>query len=128
MALPAPPDEDAFVAQWRDGSDVDALIEVVGEAVDARRLMLAARLAGLLPDDVDDPAVERARRAAKLVLVPGLDPHDVSWSAFEEAARELHVSRVARAKLRQRRAADGDDRRVGRLDGRRRHRRKTRRR
>lgn len=112
--------EDAFVDRWRSADDDAALVDVLRAAVAARRVRLAGRLAQLLPDDVDDPAVGRARRAAALVLHDRLDPADVSWSALEEALAELHRERIDRAKLRQRRRAAGDDRRIGRLDGRRR--------
>ena len=64
--------EDEFVAAWRSGSDEDAelLLDLVTAAVDARRPMLAARLVGLLDDDVggDDPAVVRARAAGRMLL------------------------------------------------------------
>lgn len=108
-------EEDAFVAGLLT-ADAERLADAVREAVEARRLGLAARLVGLLDAELDDdPVIARARRAAALVVHGQLAPEDVSWSALDEALRDAHRHRVDRAQERQRRAARGDERRVGRV-------------
>lgn len=100
--------EDAFVARFRDGQDEAGLEEAIAAAVEARRPLLAARLVGLL-DDEAGPELERACRAAALVLHQGLGPEDVSWSALDDALRELRDRRMARTRARWERARSGRD-------------------
>jgi DNA-binding transcriptional ArsR family regulator len=110
VALPPsdPAAEDAFVSVFRDGrADEDALTEVIGACLDARRLRLAARLVGLIEGEDDDPVLQRARRAAALVVHEGLDAGDVSWSALDEALDELRAARMVRSKGRMRRFLNG---------------------
>jgi len=95
--------EDGFIAAWRDGSDEEAelLLELVTAAVEARRPMLAARLVGLLDDDVggDDPSVMRARAAARMLL---RTPERVDPALLEDflgawrRSRKVYMDRVRR--------------------------------
>lgn len=54
-------------------AEPDELATAVREAVRAGRPQLAARLVGLLGEGAvaDDPVLERARRAARLLCLPG---------------------------------------------------------
>lgn len=109
-------EEDAFVSSLI-GAPTDDLVVWVAEAMGEGRVSLAARIVGLVDEDAtDDPAVLRARAAARFVLHRRLGPEDVSWAEMEDALRALHRERIDRAKYRQRLRADGDNRRVGRLD------------
>ena len=106
-ALPArtPDAEDAFVAAWQAADDPEPLAAVISEALAARRPQLAARLVTLLPDDGDDPAhptLDRARAAARLLLVATPDPQaaadlDAAW----QGARDAWMKR-ARTRMRRR--------------------------
>ncbi len=75
LALPAPEEaaEDAFVVDTEARGDLGLIQARVGAALDARRPRLAARLANLISDAaleaLDDPALRRARAAARLLLV-----------------------------------------------------------
>lgn len=111
-----PEAEDAFVAEWARSDDVEALIEAVGDAVDARRPRLAARLVGLLPDRVEiEPgsALERASRAARLLLVDVSSP--VHFNALDEAWASFRKTRVKRMKTRMREAMKREPQRVSRF-------------
>lgn len=121
-ALPARAerDEDDFVAAWTALPDTDGLHDVIDEALQQGRVALAARLVGLLPEEQDDPALARARRAARFVVHHRLGPEDASWSELEDAWREVRRDRMRRARLRQRAVVDGREGRIGRLDRRRR--------
>lgn len=123
--LPArtPEAEDAFVAGLIDADDDDMLVELVGLAVSERRVLLAGRLFQLLDERIDpEPGspLDRAAKAARLWLAPKLRPEDVSWSELDEAWDAARQSRVRRIKQRMRDRLDGVDRRIGRLDRRRR--------
>lgn len=104
--LPArdPAAENAFVAAWSADPDPGVLPDVVGAALDARRPRLAARLVNLLDDGVvdGDPNLERARRAARLLLLegPSSDAALAEFSAAWESARGAWMAR-ARARHRQ---------------------------
>jgi hypothetical protein len=96
-------DEDRFVAAWRLAADSDGvlLVDMVTAAVDARRPMLAARLVGLLDeaDGTEDPAVQRARSAARLLLrTPDrLDPVLLEdFMAAWRRSRKVYMDRVRR--------------------------------
>jgi hypothetical protein len=111
-------EEDTFVARWSEVSDPEALLELIEEAMGARRPQLAARLVGLLPDEADagDHEVVAARRAARLLL---LDPHETperAWSALEDAWEALRKRRMRRIKERMRNHLEGRTIRTGRLD------------
>lgn len=114
-------EEDAFVARFRDADD-DGLMQAVVSAVEARRVSLAARLVGLLEDDVDNPAIARARAAAELMLHPGLTAADVSWCAMDDVIREIRRSRMRAHKDRQRAVLKGTSgqRRISRVSRKRR--------
>jgi hypothetical protein len=116
-------DEDGYVRAWSDSDDTDGLIAAIEAAVDARRPMLAARLVQLLDEHVEiEPgsALERASRAARLILTHKATPEDNSWSALEDAWREVRQSRMRRIRQRMRDRLEGKNRRVGRLDRKRR--------
>jgi hypothetical protein len=89
-------EEDAFVWSLLDGAPPDTIAELVGEALEAGRPQLAARLVGLLPEDRDDPDFERARAAARFVVQGAdADPSDLdsAWRFLRER-RETWRSRV----------------------------------
>jgi hypothetical protein len=111
-------DEERVVSRFRDGAhDESALLDALFEAMDGGRLRLAVRLVGLLEQDHEDVMVQRARRAATMMVHNGLDAADVSWSECDEALRALRVRRMERAKRRIRDRVTGDrPGRVGRLD------------
>ena len=96
-------DEDRFVAAWRVAADSDAglLVDMVTAAVDDRRPMLAARLVGLLEpgDGTEDPAIQRARAAARLLLrTPDrVDPAVLEdFMAAWRRSRKVYMDRVRR--------------------------------
>ncbi|MCB9671039.1 MAG: hypothetical protein H6736_10815 [Alphaproteobacteria bacterium] len=121
MELPARDDaaEDAFVAGWIESDDTDGLVELVTLAIQERRPRLAGRLFQLLDDQLDpEPgsALDRAARAARMFLVRDELPEDRSWSALEEAWIDARRGRVRRIKQRWRDRLAGVDRRIGRLE------------
>lgn len=95
--------EERFVAAWRLTSDEEAtlLIDMVNAAVEARRPMLAARLVGLVADELagDDPSIQRARSAARLLLRA---PDRVAPDLLEDfmhawrRGRKVYMDRVRR--------------------------------
>lgn len=98
--------EDAFLEELSNWSDADALIEVVESAVAAKRIRLAARVAGLLEDHDDiepDSPLEKALRAARLLLIHRNTPEERSWAELDEAMNQLRQERFVRAKGRMRR-------------------------
>lgn len=112
--------EDAFVQQWTESDDTDGLLDIITAAMDARRPRLAARLVGLLEDHVEiEPGspIDRARAAARMVLMREVRPEDVSWSEFEDAWSEARRSRMNRLMRRQRQRLVGDASRIGRVSG-----------
>lgn len=90
-ALPArdTAEEDAFVWSLLDGSP-DEIVHLVGEAIDAGRPQLAARLVGLLPDELEDPDLNRARAAARFVVQGA----DADWSELDTAWRRARERRL----------------------------------
>jgi len=97
------PAEDAFVSAWLGGTDVDLLEQVITDAMDERRPMVAARLVQLLPDHVEvEPgsALDRASRAAGMLV---LDSKNVElFNALDEAWRSVRKKRMRRMLKRQR--------------------------
>jgi hypothetical protein len=96
-------EEDRYVAAWRDAEElhVGVLVDRVTDAIDARRPMLAARLVGLLDDDVaaDDPNIARARSAARLLMrTPDrVDPAILEdFMAAWRRGRKMYMDRVRR--------------------------------
>jgi len=96
-------EEDRFVAAWRLAADDEGelLVDMVTAAVDARRPMLAARLVGLLDDEdgTDEPAVRRARAAARLLLrtPERIDPEVLEdFMAAWRRSRKVYMDRVRR--------------------------------
>ena len=113
--MPLPPrsrsEEDAFVASWAATEDIDSLVEIISEAIDDKRPLLAARLVGLLDEqvEIDDPEVERARDAARFVLHRGEDAADHMFRQLEEAWDEVRRNRrIWRVRVRQRAALRGE--------------------
>lgn len=97
------PDEESFVAAWRDAVDPTGLELVVEQAIEARRPMLAARLVGLLPEAEDeDPAVQRARRAARMLLRSGSAEDPVLVEEFLLVWRRSRRAFMNRVRRRQR--------------------------
>lgn len=90
--------EEAFVARFRrPDAETEELVAAVTAALDARRPQLAARLVCLLPEAVPiEPgsALERACRAARLVLQRPVSPADASWSELDDAWVEARKSRL----------------------------------
>jgi len=112
-------DEDAYVAAFRDSEDVPRIINAVTRAIDARRPRLAARLVGLLDGLVDAPpgsALARAQSAARLFVHHKPTPAENSWSALQDAWRDVQRRSVDRAKRRQRRALSGKQDRIPRVE------------
>ncbi len=112
MALPPRESalEDAFVEDFRDGGDTDALIAAITEALEERRPRLAARLVGLLDRHVEiEPgsAVERARRAAQLIVVRRNEGFQQAWDDLEDAWKRARQRRMRRIRARQRRTLGG---------------------
>ena len=118
MALPdrAPEAEEAFIERFRQpDADTDLLVEAIGLAMDARRPLLAARLVTLLDDHVEIPAgsdLDRARQAARFVVMHKPSPEDRSWSALEDAWRDVRQVRMRRIKRRMRVRMSGKQERV----------------
>jgi hypothetical protein len=112
--------EDTFVRDWSESDDSTALEGVIEEAMAARRPRLAARLVGLLDGHYEiEPgsALDRARKAARLVLTNKARPEDNSWSEFEDAWTDVRRGRMNRIRRRQRRSLTGKEpKRIGRLD------------
>ena len=77
--------------------DADEILGVVLDAV-------AARAVGLLPPGygADEPAVERARRAGRMMLLAPVDRRGPIIEELEAAAALLQGSWMARARQRQR--------------------------
>ncbi len=96
-------EEDRYVAAWRDAADdrTPLLVERVSEAIDARRPMLAARLVGLIDEDVasGEPHIARARSAARLLI---RTPDRVDPAILEDfmsawrRGRKMYMDRVRR--------------------------------
>ena len=122
MPLPerTEPAEDAFVREWSESDDSGALEGVIEEAMAARRPRLAARLVGLLDNHFEiapGSALDRAQKAARLVLTNRARPEDNSWSEFEDAWTEVRRGRMNRIRRRQRHHLTGKEpKRIGRLD------------
>ena len=111
--------EDAFVTELGRRDDTDALIEAIEAAMGDRRPRLAARLVSLLDQHVEiEPGspLERAQRAARLLLHDREKPEDRSWSELELAWAELRRHRMRRIRRRMRNALNGRNERIGRLD------------
>jgi hypothetical protein len=107
--------EDTFVAQM-GGAPNTEIIDCAVLAVDAARPVLAARLVGLLPPDVDfdeHPQLARAQRAAKLVLLAPVDRRGPVIAAFEVALSAMKGRHMHRAKARLRRVAAGESKGAG---------------
>ncbi len=102
--------EDAWI-QSLDGGAVPHLIDACLAAMDAGRPGLAARVLSLLEDeDIPDvPELERARRAARLLLLAPVDRRGPIIAELEAEVASLRRAHVARARARQRRRARGDD-------------------
>lgn len=112
LELPARtrPAEDAFVEAWLAEDDPDLIAEVVEVAVQARRMQLAARLVGLLGDKAYvEPGsdLERAQKAAALLLMSKETPEERSWSVFEDAWSSVRRRRMKRIKARMRDSISG---------------------
>jgi len=92
--------EERFLATWRDSDDTDGLIEAISAAVEARRPQLAARLVGLLGEQVEVEAgspVDQARKAARMLMLPTASAAD--FIALQSAwiiARKLRMRRIKR--------------------------------
>lgn len=103
MSLPgrSPELEDTFL-RGLEGADDARLAALVREALAAGRPGLAGRLVGMLGADLDDdPAIERARRAARLLCIER--PEVVAFPELEELLEELRQRRMARSRARHRR-------------------------
>jgi hypothetical protein len=103
--------EDAFLEELSHWSDAGALIEVVEAAVAAKRIQLAARIAGLLEGHLDiEPGspLEKAVRAASFLLLRRSTPAENSWAELDEAMNQLRQERFVRAKRRMRRNSRQD--------------------
>ncbi|MFT6144457.1 MAG: hypothetical protein ACJAZO_001867 [Myxococcota bacterium] len=112
--------EDVFVDELSNGDDIVALETAITDCLDARRPQLAARLVGLLDERVEiEPgsALHRAQQAATFFLFNKPTPADNSWSALDDAWREVRSKMVLRARKRMRNVANGKNTRIGRVVG-----------
>lgn len=100
---PTPAEEDAYLDSLRAAEHEDVLA-AVQEAMGAGRPQLAARMVGLLPRSMakDNPAVARARKAARMFLMASLDRRGPIIAELEAAVRALRADWVQRARARQR--------------------------
>ncbi|MBX2797652.1 MAG: hypothetical protein KTR31_08295 [Myxococcales bacterium] len=115
--------EDRFVEQFLTDDDMEFLVEAIEHAMEARRPRLAARLVGLLGERVPVEAgsdLDRAKRAAHLMLFDKTRPEDLSWSELEDAWGRVRRRRLKRIKARMRASIAGSSARFGRLGTRRR--------
>lgn len=115
--------EDAFVSSFSGDEDPSALIEAIEAAMGERRPRLAARLVGLLGDLIEiEPGsdLDRAQRAAHLLLFDRARPSELSWSELEDAWDRVRRRRMRRIKSRMRASMTGSGARFGRLGNRRR--------
>lgn len=103
-----PPDraaEDSFLRACEQRDDLDAIAALVGAALDARRPQLAARLVGLLDQEVEvtpGSALDRARRAARLLMLAPSEP-ELSWvEELDEAWQLARQARLVRTQARMR--------------------------
>lgn len=95
--------EDAFVAAWSAAEALDGLDAVVEAALEARRPMLAARLCGLLPEEAaEDPALQRAFAAARLLLRVDREPDPLLVEGFYEEWKRARRAFMDRVRRRQR--------------------------
>ena len=98
-------EEDRFVSAHSD-ADPSRLTELVGLALDAGRVGLAARLVGLIPESaVPKPSLDRARAAARLLVLRGADAPERAYDGLIEAWVEVRKRRIDGARQRMRRAA-----------------------
>ena len=81
-------EEDAFVWGLLEDAPNDDIAALVGDALEAGRPQLAARLVGLLSEDMEDPDLDRARAAARLVVqgagTPAGSELDAAWRRRRE--------------------------------------------
>lgn len=106
-ALPerSPAAEDAWIETWREAEPDETLAGAVAAALAAGRPQLAARLVGLLDGRVEIPPgspLQRARRAAGLLLLRREEPDPQDIEALEEAWRAVQQGRLLRARQRAR--------------------------
>lgn len=107
---PRPVDEDAWLTALAE-EHPDVIVGAVTDALAARRPQLAARAVGLLPEDADGPGVDRARRAARLLLLSPVDRRGPVLAELEAAVMEMKEAWMLRARRRQRkRIVDPHDR------------------
>ena len=110
LPSPDPLAEDAYITSWEQSDDGEGLVEAITHAIEARRPQLAAQLVGLLSDDIEhEPgdAVDRARRAAHLVLFKRRDASQDAFDELEDAWRRLRRRRMWRFRRRQRQSTGG---------------------
>lgn len=93
-------DEDAWIRALHS-ADEEQVVEAVKTAVRGGRPGLAARAVGLLHEDLQDPDVLRAQRAARLLC---LQKEPLVWVELDEALDRLRSRRVAGFKARHRKA------------------------
>lgn len=100
---PNPAQEDAFLDALRQ-AEHEEVLAAVEEAMRAGRPQLAARIVGLLPRSMaaDQPAVARARKAARMFLMASLDRRGPIIAELEAAVADLKADWVQRARARQR--------------------------
>lgn len=117
-----PAEEDAFLDAVRH-DPVDELVEWTRLAIEARRPTLAGRLFNLVDDQIDpEPGtpLHKAAMAARMLLFQKETPDERSWSALDEAWIAVRRARVRRIKQRWRDRLQGQERRIGRLERKRR--------
>lgn len=98
-------EEDAFVSALLD-ADPDAIADAVREAMRGHRPQLAARLVVLLVQGGDDEEIERARKAAGLLLM-GPEPSAEALDEVEQTCLWLRQRRWMRARSRHRGVGPG---------------------
>jgi len=75
--------EEKFIQSLAKDPQWETIVDLVSEALDNKRIQLAAKLVALLPrSDQDTPELRRARQAASFVL---LNPEDDLAVQFSDA-------------------------------------------
>ena len=98
--------EDQWVSALEGASTEDLLGRALAALAEGRP-SLAARVVGLLPDAVADgePGLERARAAARMLLLAPLDRRGPVIAELEDAVQACRTAHVARARARHRKNA-----------------------
>ena len=95
--------EEKFVRSLAQNPQLETIVELVNQALEAKRIQLAAHLVALLPSSVEDnPALLRAQKAASFVLVHPQEAQFVqfsdAWTAYNGRKRVKAIKQRMRPK------------------------------